>query len=637
MSMRKIILLTIIVSLVFTSTLPAYSAIMVNPFFAISSNLEYQEIKENLKDGHHMYFQWGRLARNNEGIIQFTDKMYFGISPYDNRTEYGFPTKISAGGHFEYIVQPGDSLFSISRKFEIPHFLIAEYNELEDSNLISAGSSLKIPKTEPDLSSKHHYKEAFPNGKALLSIYFDAEQYKDNKNAAIEFLNMDNHSWDKYIIQPIIDTVNNYQFDGVVLDFEAFRDSFNTGYYSTSQRTGLKEKYNSFIKRLKDALKDKLLIVIVHPTNVGGYFDGYDIAQIEKISDYIILMAYDYQYVQKYTDSENVPAGLHGKVKTIESSYNNQPYVQPFWKVEEAVVKLLEIVENPQNVLLGVSIVGMEWVKYKRNVGGKDYFYYELNRPELSSIEMAGSKEEFLDEPVIYRKIVPSNKISNEKRKELIKDNGDVLVEIEYHFETPESLYLKYYNIVKNYNLSGLTVWRLGKGSSRVWEGLLKMFPLDEESDNENKNENVIDENNDKNNEDNENDDKNGIEIILKIGQKYMTVNGEVKEIDPGRDTTPVIINDRTLVPIRAIIESVGGEIFWDGEKKKVTVEYKDIEIEMVIDSKEMLVNQKTFINDVAPQIINGRTYMPLRFLLENLGFNVEWDGAERTVNIFID
>ncbi|HAA42973.1 MAG TPA: hypothetical protein DCE02_03060, partial [Ruminiclostridium sp.] len=125
--------------------------------------------------------------------------------------------------------------------------------------------------------------------------------------------------------------------------------------------------------------------------------------------------------------------------------------------VEEAVVKLLEIVENPQNVLLGVSIVGMEWVKYKRNVGGKDYFYYELNRPELSSIEMAGSKEEFLDEPVIYRKIVPSNKISDEKRKELIKDNGDVLVEIEYHVETPESLYLKYYNIVKNYNLSGLT------------------------------------------------------------------------------------------------------------------------------------------------------------------------------------
>ena len=96
----------------------------------------------------------------------------------------------------------------------------------------------------------------------------------------------------------IVNTVDKYKFDGVVLDFEAFRDSFNTNYYSVSKRTGLKEKYNNFIRKLKDALGDKLLVVIVHPTNVGGYFDGYDIAEIEKISDYIILMAYDYQYLK---------------------------------------------------------------------------------------------------------------------------------------------------------------------------------------------------------------------------------------------------------------------------------------------------------------------------------------------------
>ena len=507
--MKKYIFL-IIISFIFTYCLPVYSATMVNPFFAISSDLEYQEIKENLNDNNHMYFQWGRLARNNEGIIQFTDKMYFGISPYDNRTEYGFPTKIAEGEHFEYIVQPGDSLFSISRKFEVPHFLIAEYNELGDSNLISAGSSLKIPKTEPDLRNKDDYKKGFPNGKALFSIYFDAEQYKDNKNAAIEFLNMDYHSWDKYIIQPIVNTVDKYKFDGVVLDFEAFRDSFNTNYYSVSKRTGLKEKYNNFIRKLKDALGDKLLVVIVHPTNVGGYFDGYDIAEIEKISDYIILMAYDYQYLQKYTSKDNVPAQLHGKVKTIESSYNNQPYVQPLWKVEEAVEELLKIVKNPDNIILGISIVGMEWVKYKKSVGGKDYFYYELYRPELTSIEMVNSKAEYLDKPAIYRKIVSSNDISVEKRKELIK-NGDVPVEIEYHFETPESLYIKYYNIVKNHNLSGLTVWRLGKGSSRVWNGLLDMFPNDENGN----------ENSGKNLQHKELTKEEAIAVILKVNKKF--------------------------------------------------------------------------------------------------------------------
>jgi hypothetical protein len=50
-----------------------------------------------------------------------------------------------------------------------------------------------------------------------------------------------------------------------------------------------------------------------------------------------------------------------------------------------------------------------------------------------------------------------------------------------------------------------------------------------------------------------------------------MTVNGVKKEIDPGRGTVPVIVKGRTLVPIRAIIEELGGTIGWDGNERKVT------------------------------------------------------------------
>lgn len=540
--MKKIVFL-IIVSLILTYNLPVYSAIMVNPFYAISSDLEYQQIKENLKDSNHMYFQWGRLARNNDGMIQFTDKMYFGISAYDNRTEYGFPLKIDGEDNSEYIVQSGDSLFSISRKFGVPHLLIAEYNGLVDLNSISVGSILKIPKVKPDVSNKEDYKKNFPNSKALLSIYFDAEQYSDNKNAAIEFLNMEHHLWDQYIIQPIVDRIDSYQFDGVVLDFEAFRDSFNTNYYNISQRTDLKEKYTNFIRKLKDALGDKLLVVIVHPTNVGGYFDGYDIAKIEKNSDYIILMAYDYQHLQRYTNQDNVPAELYGKVKTIESSYNNQPYVQPFWKVEEAVKELLQIVENPNNILLGISIVGMKWVKYKKSVGGKDYFYYELYRPELHSIEAVDSQEQCLEQPMLSRKIVFLNNISVDKRKELTK-NGDELVEIEYHFETPESLYLKYSNIVKEHNLSGLTVWRLGKGSDKLWVELLDMFSDDGNLYLEPLPTDKL------------------ITIVLRIGGKYMIINQGINQgMDIGRVIIPIIINDRMFAPISMTVEFLWREL----------------------------------------------------------------------------
>jgi len=51
-----------------------------------------------------------------------------------------------------------------------------------------------------------------------------------------------------------------------------------------------------------------------------------------------------------------------------------------------------------------------------------------------------------------------------------------------------------------------------------------------------------------------------------------MFVNSEVKEIDPERDTTPIIKNGRTMVPIRAIVEALGGYVSWDEDEEKVTV-----------------------------------------------------------------
>lgn len=51
--------------------------------------------------------------------------------------------------------------------------------------------------------------------------------------------------------------------------------------------------------------------------------------------------------------------------------------------------------------------------------------------------------------------------------------------------------------------------------------------------------------------------------IILQIDNPNMTVNNETAEIDPGRGTVPVIINDRTLLPVRGVIEAAGGSISW--------------------------------------------------------------------------
>ena len=71
--------------------------------------------------------------------------------------------------------------------------------------------------------------------------------------------------------------------------------------------------------------------------------------------------------------------------------------------------------------------------------------------------------------------------------------------------------------------------------------------------------------------------------IVLQIDNPIMTVNGAETEIDPGRGTTPLIIGDRTLVPIRAIIEAAGGEVEWDDAAQQVTLTYNGDVIRLVI------------------------------------------------------
>ena len=129
--------------------------------------------------------------------------------------------------------------------------------------------------------------------------------------------------------------------------------------------------------------------------------------------------------------------------------------------------------------------------------------------------------------------------------------------------------------------------------------------------------------------------------ITLQPDNPYMTVNGIQQEIDPGRGTKPVIIPKwgRTVVPIRAIVEALGGTIEWDGAERKVTINFNGTVIELWIDKPQARVNgEMKWIDpnnhDVKPIIINSRTMLPLRFVAENLGCTVNWDAATRTITI---
>ncbi|MCD8158607.1 MAG: MBL fold metallo-hydrolase, partial [Clostridiales bacterium] len=125
--------------------------------------------------------------------------------------------------------------------------------------------------------------------------------------------------------------------------------------------------------------------------------------------------------------------------------------------------------------------------------------------------------------------------------------------------------------------------------------------------------------------------------ILLQIGSSVMSSNGIEKEIDEGRNTTPVIDNGRTLVPIRAIIEEFGGTVQWNQTAQTVILKYETDEIKLVIDSYTAYLNGETKALDAAPQIINGRTMLPIRFIAESFGFTVYWDDKNAVITITND
>lgn len=98
-------------------------------------------------------------------------------------------------------------------------------------------------------------------------------------------------------------------------------------------------------------------------------------------------------------------------------------------------------------------------------------------------------------------------------------------------------------------------------------------------------------------------------------------------------DVQPIIMNDRTLVPLRVIFEALGAGVQWNEETRTVTAVKADTEVTLVIDG-EAYINGALTPLDVPARIINDRTLVPLRFVSEAMGCQVDWLDAARTVVI---
>lgn len=118
--------------------------------------------------------------------------------------------------------------------------------------------------------------------------------------------------------------------------------------------------------------------------------------------------------------------------------------------------------------------------------------------------------------------------------------------------------------------------------------------------------------------------------VVLQIGKTTATINGKSNRLD----AAPYITANRTYVPLRFIGEAFGAKVTWDGKSQTVSIASGSKNIKLTVNKTVAYRNGAKVTLDAAPQIKNGRTFVPVRFISEVLGYKLNWNGATKTVTV---
>jgi uncharacterized protein YjdB len=121
--------------------------------------------------------------------------------------------------------------------------------------------------------------------------------------------------------------------------------------------------------------------------------------------------------------------------------------------------------------------------------------------------------------------------------------------------------------------------------------------------------------------------------IEMQIGSPLMNINGALVQIDEN-NSSPAIVNGSTMLPIRGLIEAMGGTVSWDGKTKTVSIREGTHIIDLTVGSNKAYVDGIPWTLETAPMILDGKTMVPVRFVAESLEKNVAWDSKTKTVTI---
>lgn len=125
-----------------------------------------------------------------------------------------------------------------------------------------------------------------------------------------------------------------------------------------------------------------------------------------------------------------------------------------------------------------------------------------------------------------------------------------------------------------------------------------------------------------------------GVSVVLYVDKKEYSVARDGVWRSACMDVAPVVVNGRTLIPLRGVMEQFGAEVKWVPESRQVEVRHGGREVVLVIGSTKATVDGRAVELDVPAKIVEGRTLVPLRFVLEQIGMDVKWDGQTRSITI---
>jgi len=129
--------------------------------------------------------------------------------------------------------------------------------------------------------------------------------------------------------------------------------------------------------------------------------------------------------------------------------------------------------------------------------------------------------------------------------------------------------------------------------------------------------------------------------LLLSSAMVVTNAQNEIRVVLNGKavefEQPPMIISDRTMVPVRAIYEALGAEVEWDAQTRTASGTKDGITVSFVIDEAFVTVNGSKKEIDAPACIVNDRTLVPVRALAEGFDTKVEWDGINRIVFIYDD